>query len=422
MRTPPASFARLASLLSWCIAATVVATVHPATPVGAQAGDEVAPRFSAAELLAPDIVKGPHHQVDAAVRTDGYFHEFTVVSTFGTFTAVGRSELAVRIREITALAALDEVSRTEVFLASAGQSVVKIGQGAAAAVTDPVSTVKGVGAGVKRFGVNLGRRTQRAVESAGDGATEEGGNAAAGAASSVLGVSGAMRQWARKVGADPYTTNPVLRKALEDVARVDAAGSIVTKVAVPIPAPVGTLSSVGDLVWGQDPEAVRKANEGSLRGLGVPADVAARLFGNRWFTLTAQTRLVAALVTVRAPGVADYVQTAADARNAREALFFVESAEMLQQHHGRQPVVQILSDSRAVVVVGADRHVRALLPLDWIASTDVTRAAIGDITTRARQELRGSRFELDVTGRVSDRVRGELEKLGWVVTSRETAR
>ena len=236
--------------------------------VVAQAPDEQAPRFKATELLLPAVAQGAHHRVANDVRTEGFFHIFEITSTFGTFAAVGRSELAVRIQEIAALAALDEVSKTEVFLSAAGKSVVKIGQGAAAVVTDPAGTVKGVGAGVKKAGVNLGRRAQRAVTSAGDDEpTDAGGNAAAGAANSMLGVTGAMRQWARKVGVDPYTTNTVLRKALEDVAKVDAAGSLVTKIAVPVPAPVGTVSSIGDLVWGKDPEEVRKINERSLRTL-----------------------------------------------------------------------------------------------------------------------------------------------------------
>lgn len=85
------------------------------------------------------------------------------------------------------------------------------------------------------------------------------------AANSVLGVNAAVRRWAQKVGADPYTTNAVLRKALEDIAKVDAAGSIATKVAVPIPGVVGMTASVGNLVWGKDPEEVRKINEAGLR-------------------------------------------------------------------------------------------------------------------------------------------------------------
>jgi hypothetical protein len=91
--------------------------------------------------------------------------------------------------------------------------------------------VKGVGAGIKRVGVNLGRRTKRAAASASDtGESADGGNAV----SHVMGVSAAVRRWAQKVGVDPYTTNTVLQKALADVAKVDAAGSIATKVAVPI--------------------------------------------------------------------------------------------------------------------------------------------------------------------------------------------
>ena len=62
---------------------------------------------------------------------------FSISSDFGPFEAIGRSVLAVRIQEIAALAALDDVSKTEVFLSAAGQSVVKIGQGAAAVVSDP---------------------------------------------------------------------------------------------------------------------------------------------------------------------------------------------------------------------------------------------------------------------------------------------
>ena len=76
---------------------------------------------------------------------------------------------------------------------------------------------------------------------------------------------------------------------------MDAAGSIATKVAVPIPGIVGMTSSIGGLVWGKDPEELRKFNEQGLKELAVPDAVAKKLFGNRWVTLTYQTRLIAAL-------------------------------------------------------------------------------------------------------------------------------
>ena len=91
-------------------------------PLGAAApADEPPPTFSAAQLLTPAQIKGPHHTVASAVQTEGYFHEFRIQSEFGAFDAAGRSMLAVRLREIEALAQLEDVSKTEVFLKAAGQ-------------------------------------------------------------------------------------------------------------------------------------------------------------------------------------------------------------------------------------------------------------------------------------------------------------
>jgi hypothetical protein len=399
-----------------CVSLSLIAVT-----AGARQGDEALPRFAAAALLTPGVLKGPHYRVDDAVRTEGYFHEFSISSDFGPFKAVGRSELAVRIQEVGALAALQDVSKTEVFLSAAGQSVVKVGQSAAAVVTDPAGSVKGMGAGVKRVGVNLGRRTKSAVSSdsdadaaSGDEATKK-DSASASAAKSVLGVNGAMRRWAQKVGVDPYTTNPVVQKALADIAKVDAAGSIVTKVVVPIPAAVGVPSSIGDLVWSKDPQELQKLNEGGLRELAVREPDAKRLLGNPWFTPTYQTRFVAALRAVKAAGAADYVTTAGEAGTAREALFFVESAEMLQQEHARAPVKGILTDSRAMVALGAGGRARALLPLDWVAWTAATHAALREMSDRTRKELGATGLDLALTGRPSDRARRELTQLGWVV-------
>jgi hypothetical protein len=406
------------------VIAAVMVTLSAATQTAPQ-GDEPPPAFKAGDLLTPAVARGAHHQVGDAVRTDGYFHEFTMTSEFGAFDAIGRTMLAVRIQEVDALAALRDVSKTEVFLEAAGQSVVKVGQAAANVVTDPVSTAKGVGAGIKRFGVNLGRRTQRAIDSQQDSRTEgdesakgdgaKGDSAAESAAKSVFGVTSATRRWAKKVGVDPYTTNTVLRQALEDIGKVDAAGSIATKVVVPIPAVVGMTSTVGDLVWGKDPEEVRKINEQRLKALTVPDAVAKQLFANPHLTLTYQTRLVAALTAVKASGCADYVQTAAEARDEREALFFVESVEMLQQWHARQPVVSVLTDSRALVARDRRGDAAVLLPLDWVRWTAATDETLSAIAARARRELNATHLRMVLTGGTSPRAARAIAAQGWTI-------
>ena len=148
---------------------------------------------------------------------------------FGTFEAEGTSQVAVRMQEIAALAALQDLSKAGVFARSAGESLVKVGAGVVDAVTDPVATAKGIGGGVKRFGVNLGRRTKRAVQKHDHRRSAEArtGRRVVGrrrrwrpapprACSASTAPAGAGRE---RVGADPYTRNPVLRDALEQVAQ-----------------------------------------------------------------------------------------------------------------------------------------------------------------------------------------------------------
>jgi hypothetical protein len=354
------------------------------------------------------------------------FHDFTLKSAYGDFQAEGRSVLALRAREIRALAELDKVSKSEVFLKAAGTSVVNVGKGVAGVVTDPEGTAKGLGEGVKRFGVNLGRRAKRAGENVADGAKGDGsgeskstGDKAAAAgetvAYSVLGVSSAMRQWARKVGADPYTTNPALRKALEDIGRVDAAGGIAAKVVIPIPAVVGTTATVGDLVWGKDPEALRKMNEERLTALGVSKEKAAAFFRNKPFTLTAQTAFIDALSAVKPKNAADYVETATEADSERTVLFFVESAQMLRTLARSAPVTAVLADSRALVAATRDGGAVVLLPVDWIRWTQAYETAAGQIASRARAELGAQRLELKTSGRLSEVARTNTAALGFKI-------
>jgi hypothetical protein len=376
--------------------------------------------FKASELLTPAQVKGPNHSVAPEVKTDGYFFIFQLTSDYGAFDAEGRSTLLTRVQEVGALAELDKVSKSQVFVQAAGASVVNVGKGVTAAVSDPAATAKGVGGGLKRMGTNLGRKAKKAGDEAVD-ATKGGGSggsaeqAAAGIAASTLGINGAARKWAQKVGVDPYTTNAVLKKALADIGKVDAAGGMAAKIAVPVPMVVSTTAKVGALVWSKDPEALTKLNEQSLTEMGVSAADMKSLYANRYFTLTTYTRLITALREVNVKGCGDYASTATAVASPREAGFFAESAEMLAAFHKTSPVTAILADSRAMVAKTRDGRAVALLPLDWISWTEVFEKAVTSVETRAKQELGATKLEMRVTGRISADARAELTKRGWTV-------
>jgi len=407
----------------------IVLAASAALAAGGQPFEET-PTFKASAILPADVVKGPHHKVAETVTAEGFYQRFHIVSDYGEMDAVGRTVLRTRVSEIDALARLAEVSKTDAFVRGAGGAILHIGAGLAAVVKDPEGTAKGIGGGLKRFGVNLGRTAKRAADSVikdGDKSDDPASSkkqkaldTAGGAANSVLGVNGAARRWAEKLGVDPYTTNPVLHQALVDVGKVDAAGSIATKIALPVSAVVSTTATVGGLVWGADPEQVRKTNEARLAEMGVPKEVAERYLSNGNYTLTSQTRLIAALHAVKADGCADYVDAAREAQDEREALFFVESAELLAGLHATTPVTAILKDSRAMVAKTGSRAV-ALFPFDWVNWTETLDKTAREIATRARQELGARTLELRISGKATPAARAGLRAVGWTVAENAVA-
>jgi hypothetical protein len=386
--------------------------------------------FQASRILPANLVKGPHHTVAETVTAEGYYQVFQITSPYGDMEAEGRTVLRTRIGEVDALARLDEVSRTAVFVKAAGGAMLDVGKGFVAAVKDPEATAKGIGGGIKRFGINLGRQGRRAVQSAtadrkvtdeeDESAAAKAGNAAGGAALSVLGVNRAARRWAEKLKVDPYTSNRILHDALVSIGKIDAAGGIAVKIVVPIPMIVSTPATVGGLVWGKDPEEVRKVNEQRLADLGVSKDDASRFFRNQDFTLTNQTRFVAALHAVKAKGSVDYVGAAAESENERDALFFVESAELLAGLHKTRPVSAILEDSRALVAKTRGGRAVALLPFDSLRWTERLAQSASELATRARKELGARSLEARLSGSASAAARKGLGAAGWTLRERFT--
>jgi hypothetical protein len=199
-----------------------------------------------------------------------------------------------------------------------------------------------------------------------------------------------------------------------DIGKIDSAGAIVTKVVVPIPMVVSTTAKVGTLVWSADPEELRKRNEASLAALGVSSDVAGRFFRNANYSITGQTRFIEALSAVKAKGCADYVDAAAEAAHEREALFFVESAELLAGLHKTAPVTAILQDSRALVARSGGSAV-VLLPFDTMRWTENLSKSATEIAGRAKAELGAQSLEVRLSGQATAAAKQGLGQAGWQV-------
>src|SRR5678815_5448240 len=90
-------------------------TPEPMEVRRAEAVFEELPELNASEILKPELLKGPHYVVREPVPTGSGMNQFTIDSDFGVFEADGNEMLLQRLKEIDAIARLQDVSRTDEF-------------------------------------------------------------------------------------------------------------------------------------------------------------------------------------------------------------------------------------------------------------------------------------------------------------------
>src|SRR6266581_5886770 len=176
----------------------------------AEAAFEELPELKATEILKPELLKGPHYVIRDPVPTASGMNQFTIDSDFGVFEADGNEMLLQRLKEIDAIARLQEVSRTDEFkksLLAAAKSPLNSAKNIA---RDPAQAISNVPKGIMKF---MGR-AKETVKNVGKGGGEGEGNKM----KDVIGYSDKKRKIALQMGIDPYSTNTMLQKELDDVA------------------------------------------------------------------------------------------------------------------------------------------------------------------------------------------------------------
>lgn len=398
---------RLLALAPLLSASTLLAA--PLPPV------EPMPTLDAATLAPAELLNGTGYTVDPKAPVVGYMGQFTLRAPAGTFTADGTEMLAIRVEELTAIAKLSQLSQTGVFADALAASAKKTGAAIGQAVMNPVETVSGIPAGVGRFFQSTSTKLSRATESTGASNSSQSAGTAD-AAKDLLGVNNAKRRIAKQVGADPYTTNPVLAKQLDDLARAAFAGGVSLDVAMAVTTAgvataISTTATVSNLVWDKSPEDVRTINENKLAAMGVSKDTVRAFVTNRWFTPTLSVPFVESLAQIPAgKGRAAVVALASTVASENEARFMLNGVNMVRQISTQQdPVVALELARRIMVVRTRGGRVEVPTPVDYVVWTEPVRAFA------ERKDLKGARRDILVTGLASERARQGLQAAGWAV-------
>jgi hypothetical protein len=378
-----------------------------------------------AHVLAPaSLLSGDGFHVNDEVSTEGYLGHFTIHSDVGTFKAGSVEMLRIRVAELPAIVELTKTSKTKVFAQALATNAAAPVAAAGQMVMHPVETVRGLPSGVGRFfgrvGLGAERLKEAATESQGASAGEKAGNLATHTAQTtrdILGYEQERRGLAKKLHVDPYTTNPVLSKQLDDFATVAfrAHVGVTTTMSVFIPGSMAITATrvVSAWVWDTPRADLIVQDEKGLRQLKVPEKDIHTFMRNPVFPLSVQTAFITNLERLSGvPGSVDAVILASTAESEQQARFLTNAVGMLARYHETQtPIVKIVVRK---TIVGKDRNGAVVLeaPVDYIPWTEQASYFAH------RPDLQTSRRTIWLTGQFSPLARKNFQALGWTINEK----
>ena len=399
---------------------------EPVSP--SQANFEAAADLSAANILPAELLQGEHYVVDDVVRNDGYINYYTIRSDYGEFEAASTAMLRIRIREVEALAELDELSKTEVFVKSMAEAGVQQIVSVHKLVTNPVEAIKGLPGGIGRMFNRYSRKTKEAVATGKDYVAsqedtdltqteEEKADYTAQAVSLTeryFGVTSAERNWAERLRTDPYTSNEILRNAIKNVARVDSLGKMTMAVGgVSIPY-MGIVGKVNEAVWGEDPYALRDRNHAVLVATGADEALIDEYLKSPWMSPTQQTVLTASIASLEnVDGRDGILRQALNPREELEVGYFVRAVALLAWYHvKREPFTSVSTELAIPGGITENGKSVMLFPSDHVHWTEEMAEAATEYHSVGRSRSEHVR-ELWILGTASVRTRQELLALGY---------
>lgn len=308
-------------------------------PGGEQAdGDgvfEVPQVWPATKFLPARSLAGDGWRIDATVSNDGLFNTWEVASLSGPYRITGDERLGELLVEIEATGRLREVSKSKEFAAGLQDAAKAQWDAVSNVAKAPVDTVKKLPKGASRFLGKVGNTVKHTAQGTLDidkSATPEQ------TARNVLGIERAKRLIAAELGVNPYSRNPALQQALNDVATVRAFGKLTVSVGsfIFVPATIGTAltgvnitNSLTKEQLAADPKELAAANRARAATLGVPSSAFEELNSNGHYDPWTRTAFWNSLAKVRAKGLAAFVVAAGNASRDLDAFSYLRVAQMM---------------------------------------------------------------------------------------------
>jgi hypothetical protein len=388
-----------------------------ASPAASQPFEKTPIILLASEVLPKQMLIGPNYRIKDAVINDGIINSYELDTLYGPVRVESTALLIKRIQELNALAKIEEIKKTDVYLKAFQGAAMSPVNTAVGLVENPVGTVSGIASGIGRFFSNIGS----AVTGGGSPYKDN-------IANSLLGQASYKREYAYHFGVDAYTPFEPLQKALNDLSWTATAGGLTVKAAlaaipgaaVAVISYTGTAGSLKALVNEKTPSELAKINQNILYNLGVPDPIVQVFLQNPVFDPYEQTMLVGYLASMQ--GVANtgvYIGTAAAATEESVAVFLRVRAQLMALFHDKDKSIARFIDAGGIPMLQRrDGVVVGIFPLDHMAWTAVFAQKLAAASSAIKEIPGVTGKELWITGTVDPVARKALEEKGWKVQDR----
>src|SRR5262249_4800990 len=272
-------------------------------------------------------------------------------SDYGVFEAQSDAMLRRLIREIHAIAVLQGITLTDAYTKALAQAALSPVRGVEQLVTNPVETVKAVPTALLDVFGRVGQGIDTAVS--GQKTSYEDS-----ALAQALQMSSYKRDYAKELGVDPYSSNPVLQKDLDAVAWAAAAGNLTISAATMVSGStvVAALSYARNIdqavsiVAAEPPSELMIRNRAALDAMGIAPRLKEQFLGQQQYSPRAKTILIAALASMEGTAGRDSVlEVALGAPDETMAIFYQQLAELLNDYDQKvSPIVRLARYNRLI--------------------------------------------------------------------------
>jgi hypothetical protein len=390
-------------------------TELPPPPAGTPPFEEP-PTLTASEILLPDFLSGPNFKTREPVPTYAGANRYTLDTDFGVFDANGSVLLVQRVREINAIAAMREISKSDEFrsaLKTAAKSPLMIGK---QLISNPVDTLSGVPKGIWKFMNRAGQGIKEASEGRQKSEYEDS------TAQSMIGFSKVKRKIAMEFGVDPYSTNSVFQEELNSIAWASYAGQMTIKGAMAVftggastaISAVSMTGALNDALREKSPGDLRLMNLGKLEKMGISRGEANAFLNNPALSPTHQTGIVFVLEELNGvSGRSRFIQLATQAEDETDGLFFMGTAALIArvQKDGAN-LTRISSSGGLPVCLAKDGTVIVALQWDYAAWTPLVGRFAESLHTAKYGAFKPTGYRVVITGDASPSIQQAMKTLG----------